>query len=119
MWSVNQTLIIWWLKVAYHLKVGNRMGRAFGSFSTNKLDEIIASMRVDADRIDKLVPIVQGRLDKREQEEQAEERRLAGLARDEQKAFFEEHIEELRLRNLDRRSEEPSPVGSRVIADKL
>ncbi|KAG8530799.1 uncharacterized protein KY384_004156 [Bacidia gigantensis] len=47
--------------------------------------------------------IVQARLHRREHEDQTEERRLAGFARDEHKAFFQEHLEELRLRNLERR----------------
>ena len=90
-------------------KAANRIGRAFGSFSTTKLDGIIASMENNADRIDKFVPIVQERLQRREREDQAKERRLAGFARDEHKAFFEEYLEELRLHKLDRRGEKHCP----------
>jgi hypothetical protein len=39
-----------------------------------------------------------------DREDAAEERRLAGIARDEQSEFYKLHAEELRIRNLERKS---------------
>ncbi len=89
-------------------QVANRIGRSLASFSTSKLDGIITSIEKTADNVSRLVPMVQERLQRGERENQAEERRLAGLARDEQSAFFEQHLEELRLRNIERKSRDCS-----------
>jgi Cdc6-like AAA superfamily ATPase len=85
--------------------VTNRMVRAVVPFSTAKLDEVIASIGKNADRMSLLVPAVQERLTKGERENAAEERRLAGLAREEQTAFFQLHAEELKRRNEERKSQ--------------
>lgn len=83
--------------------IANRMSRALASFSTTKIDQIVASIDRNAQRINLLVPAVQERLARGEREDAAEERRLAGISRDEQKLLFEMQAEELKLRNLERK----------------
>jgi hypothetical protein len=83
--------------------IANRMARAMASFSVTKLDEIILSIDKNAERINLLVPAVQERLARGEREDAAEERRLAGIARDEQKLLMEMHAEELKRRSEERR----------------
>lgn len=80
------------------------MGRALSSFSTKKLDVIVKDIEKNADRVSKLVPIVQERVQKGEREDAAEERRLAGIAREQQTAFFEQQLEEMKLRAIARKS---------------
>ena len=79
------------------IKLANRIGRALASFSTSKLDDIIKSMNLDASECRGFVPIVQERLQRGEREDAAEERRLAGIAREEQGAFIKQQQEERRL----------------------
>ena len=81
------------------------MTRGLVSFSTSKLDGIIASIEKDADEIDKLVPVIEGRLHRLERDNQAEERRLAGLAREEQSAFYEQQLEVAKFQDRERRRE--------------
>ncbi|KAL8747305.1 MAG: hypothetical protein Q9190_000811 [Brigantiaea leucoxantha] len=78
--------------------------RSAASFSTSKLDKILEQICQDADDLDKLIPIVQGRLDRGERENASEERRLAGLARAEVLAFIHEQREDKLQRDLDRKS---------------
>ena len=80
------------------------MGRALSSFSTSKLDVIIKDIEKNADRVSKLVPVVQERVQKGEREDAAEERRLAGIARDQQSAFIEQQLEDMKLRAIARKS---------------
>jgi DNA-directed RNA polymerase specialized sigma24 family protein len=80
------------------------MGRALSSFSTSKLDGIIKDIERNAERVSQLVPVVQERLQRGERENAAEERRLAGIARDQQTAFIEQQLEELKLRAIARKS---------------
>ena len=84
--------------------MANRLGRALASFSTSKLDNIISSIEKNANRISTLVGVVQERMRRGDREDAAEERRLAGIARDEQCEFYKLHAEELRIRNLERKS---------------
>ena len=81
------------------IEVVNRMGRALASFSTSKLDGIIKSIDQNSSDISKLIPIVQERLLRGEREDAAVERRSAGIARDEQSAFFKQEQEQ-RKRDL-------------------
>jgi DNA-directed RNA polymerase specialized sigma24 family protein len=80
------------------------MGRALSSFSTSKLDGIIKDIERNAERVSQLVPVVQERIQRGERENAAEERRLAGIARDQQTAFIEQQLEELKLRAIARKS---------------
>ncbi len=73
------------------------MSRAFASFSTSKLDDIIKCIDENASDFSKLVPIVQERLQRGEREDAAEERRSAGIAREEQTAFIKQQQEERKL----------------------
>ena len=68
--------------------------KSLTSFSTRKLDEILASLSEDGNRIAKLVPIVQERLNKGEREDAAEEREKAGIARNDILALLKEQREE-------------------------
>ena len=79
------------------------MARAAFSFSTKKLDGIINDIKGNADDISKLVPVVQERLRLGEVENAAEERRKAGIAREEQSAFMQAHLEELKRRAIERK----------------
>lgn len=73
------------------------MTRALASFSTSKLDDIIKCIDHNASDFSKLVPIVQERLQRGEREDAAEERRLAGIAREEQSAFIKQQHEDRKL----------------------
>lgn len=73
------------------------MGRAWASFSTSKLDNTIKSIDLNASEYGRLVPVVQERLRRGEREDAAKERRLAGIAREEQSAFIKQQQEERRL----------------------
>ena len=73
------------------------MSRAFASFSTSKLDDIIKCIDRNASDFSKLVPIVQERLQRDEREDAAKERRLAGIAREEQSVFIKQQDEERKL----------------------
>ncbi|KAF5879132.1 putative nacht domain protein [Botrytis fragariae] len=99
-------VIRFWVRVDKECRrcVANRMGRALSSFSTSKLDVIIKDIEKNADRVSKLVPVVQERVQKGEREDAAEERRLAGIARDQQSAFIEQQLEEMKLRAIARKS---------------
>lgn len=77
--------------------VANRMGRALASFSTSKLDGIVECIEQNSSDISKLIPIVQERVQRGEREDASEERRLAGIARAEQSAFFRQQQEERKL----------------------
>ena len=77
--------------------VANRMGRALASFSTSKLDGIVERIEQNSSDISKLIPIVQERVLRGEREDAVEERRLAGIARAEQSAFFRQQQEERKL----------------------
>ncbi|KAM3069555.1 hypothetical protein ACMFMG_005658 [Clarireedia jacksonii] len=105
-------VIRFWVRVdkECHRCVANRMGRALSSFSTSKLDGIIKDIERNAARISQLVPVVQERLQRGERENAAEERRLAGIARDQQTAFIEKQLEELKLRAIARKSERQKDV---------
>ncbi|TGO22714.1 hypothetical protein BPAE_0157g00010 [Botrytis paeoniae] len=99
-------VIRFWVRVdkECHRCVANRMGRALSSFSTSKLDVTIKDIEKNANRVSKLVPVVQERVQKGEREDAAEERRLAGIARDQQSAFIEQQLEEMKLRAIARKS---------------
>ncbi|KAM0160095.1 hypothetical protein ACHAQE_004710 [Botrytis cinerea] len=99
-------VIRFWIRVdkECHRCVANRMGRALSSFSTSKLDVIIKDIEKNADRVSKLVPVVQERVQKGEREDAAEERRLAGIARDQQSAFIEQQLEDMKLRAIARKN---------------
>ncbi|KAF1845137.1 uncharacterized protein K460DRAFT_416448 [Cucurbitaria berberidis CBS 394.84] len=98
-------IIRFWHRVEKECKrcIANRMARALASFSATKLDQIIASIDKNSQRISLLVPAVQERLARGEREDAAKERQLAGIARDEQKLLFEMHAEELKIRNAERK----------------
>jgi hypothetical protein len=107
-------ILRFWRRVEKECKrcVANRMTRAVASFSTTKLDEIILGIEKNAERMTLLVPAVQERLARGERENAAEERRLAGLARDEQAAFFELQAQELKLRNEERKANRKQYLGT-------
>ena len=67
------------------------------SFSTSKLDNIIKSIDLNASECGRLVSVVQERLQRGEREDAAEERRSAGIAREEQSAFIKQQQEERKL----------------------
>ncbi|KAJ0413954.1 hypothetical protein BJY00DRAFT_319313 [Aspergillus carlsbadensis] len=90
--------------------VANRMLRAVGPFSTTKLDEIISSIGKTADDMSRLIPIVKERVDRNERENAAEERRLAGIAREDQKVLFQMYEEDLRKRNEERKQQRQRDV---------
>ncbi|KAL2851425.1 hypothetical protein BJX68DRAFT_266332 [Aspergillus pseudodeflectus] len=90
--------------------VANRMLRAVGPFSTAKLDEIIGSIGKTADDMSRLIPIVKERVDRNERENAAEERRLAGIAREDQKLLFQMYEEDLRKRNEERKQQRQKDV---------
>jgi hypothetical protein len=91
--------------------IANRMSRAIASFSVKKLDDIIANIDKNAERITLLVPVVQERSARGEREDAAEERRLAGMARDEAKLLYEMHAEELKKRNEERKRARKTDLG--------
>ena len=72
----------------------NRAARAFSSFSTSKIDKIVEDIEQDAHQISLFVPIVQERMNRGERENAAEERRLAGVAREQQNQMLELFLEE-------------------------
>ena len=86
--------------------------RSLTSFSTIKLDDILASLSEDGDRIMKLVPIIQERLHKGERENAAEERRKAGIVRDELLAWVREQREERKQREYERKCKRQVPLRS-------
>ncbi|KAL3473025.1 hypothetical protein BJX99DRAFT_202881 [Aspergillus californicus] len=90
--------------------VTNRMLRAVAPFSTSKIDDIITSIGNTADDMNRLIPVVQERLDRGERENAAEERRLAGIARDEQKLLFQMCAEDLKKRNEERKQRRQKEV---------
>ncbi|GKZ29802.1 hypothetical protein AbraIFM66950_006552 [Aspergillus brasiliensis] len=90
--------------------VANRAFRAIAPFSTDKLDGIIKSIGDTADSMSRLIPAVQERLDRGERENAAEERRLAGIAREEQAAFFQKYAEEMEKRKEERRLQRQEEV---------
>ncbi|KAJ4371362.1 hypothetical protein N0V83_004579 [Neocucurbitaria cava] len=107
-------IIRFWHRVEKECKrcIANRMARALASFSTDKLNQIIAAIDKNAQRISLLVPAVQERLARGEREDAAEERRLAGIARDEQKLLFEMQAEELKIRNAERKRARKTSLDS-------
>lgn len=58
-----------------------------------------------------LVPAVKERIDKGERENAAEERRLAGLARDDQATLLQLHQEELKIRAAERKAKRKRDLG--------
>ncbi|KAL2857204.1 hypothetical protein BJY01DRAFT_262670 [Aspergillus pseudoustus] len=90
--------------------VANRMIRAVAPFSTAKLDEIIDSIGRTADDMSRLIPIVKERIDRNERENAAEERRLAGIAREDQKLLFQLYEEDLKKRNEERKQQRQKDV---------
>ena len=70
------------------------MPRGLVSFSTKKLDGVIADIKTDADEISRLVPLISERLQRIDRETQKEELHRAGEARVAQKAFFDQQIRE-------------------------
>ncbi|GLA28115.1 hypothetical protein AnigIFM63326_005683 [Aspergillus niger] len=90
--------------------VANRAFRAIAPFSTEKLDSIITSVGDTADSMSRLIPAVQERLDRGERENAAEERRLAGIAREEQAALFQMYAEEMEKRKEERRLQRQEDV---------
>lgn len=107
-------ILRFWRRVEKECKrcVANRMARAVASFSTSKLDDIILGIEKNAERMTLLIPAVQERLARGERENAAEERRLAGLARDEQTAFFELQAQELKMRNEERKAKRKQYLGT-------
>ena len=63
----------------------NVLLRAAASFSVKKLQGIVDDLKEDANRMDKLVPIVEGRIARGEREDAEKERVEAGLERLENK----------------------------------
>ncbi|KAL3253299.1 hypothetical protein ABHI18_009601 [Aspergillus niger] len=90
--------------------VANRAFRAIAPFSTEKLDSIITSIGDTADSMSRLIPAVQERLDRGERENAAEERRLAGIAREEQAALFQMYAEEMEKRKEERKLQRQEEV---------
>ncbi|GFN16881.1 vegetative incompatibility protein HET-E-1 [Aspergillus tubingensis] len=90
--------------------VANRAFRAIAPFSTEKLDGIITSIGDTADSMSRLIPAVQERLDRGERENAAEERRLAGIAREEQAALIQMYAEEMEKRKEERRLQRQEEV---------
>ncbi|PYH94744.1 hypothetical protein BO71DRAFT_224781 [Aspergillus ellipticus CBS 707.79] len=90
--------------------VASRALRAMTKFSTDKIDGIVASIGNTADSMSRLVPAVQERVDRGERENAAEERRLAGIAREEQAAFFKMCAEEMKRRREERKLQRQEEV---------
>ncbi|KAL8709240.1 MAG: hypothetical protein Q9220_005983 [cf. Caloplaca sp. 1 TL-2023] len=84
-------------------KAVSAMFRSIVSFSTTKLDNILGQLRQDADDIEKLVPIVQERIQRGERENAEEERKQAGIARSQLSAFIQEQRDDKVQRDLDRK----------------
>ncbi|KAL3465574.1 hypothetical protein BJX64DRAFT_285505 [Aspergillus heterothallicus] len=90
--------------------VANRMLRAVAPFSTAKLNEIVNSIGKTADDMTRIIPIVKERIDRNERENAAEERRLAGIAREDQKLLFQMYEEDLKKRNEERKQQRQKDV---------
>ncbi|PWY68963.1 hypothetical protein BO94DRAFT_299499 [Aspergillus sclerotioniger CBS 115572] len=90
--------------------VANRAFRAMTSFSVDKLNGIITSIGNTADSMSQLVPAVQERVERGERENAAEERRLAGIAREEQAVFFQMMAEEMEKRKEERKIQRQEDV---------
>ena len=74
--------------------------RSATSFSTNKLKKIVEDINEDANQIEKLVPIIEAQLARKEREEAEEERRQAELGRQEtrgDRSITKEWVEQQRL----------------------
>jgi hypothetical protein len=114
-------IIRFWRRVEKECRrcIANRLARAVASFSTTKIDLIVARIDKNAQRITLLVPTVQERLARGERENAAEERRLAGLARDEQRSFFELQAEELKIRNAERKHARKKDLGNWLLGGAL
>ncbi|KAL8833086.1 MAG: hypothetical protein Q9170_004519 [Blastenia crenularia] len=83
----------------------NDLARHLGRLScTAKLDKILQQVRQDADDVEKLVPIVQERIQRGERENAAEERTRAGIFRVEVSAFIQEQREDKVQRDLERKN---------------
>jgi hypothetical protein len=96
--------------------VTNRLARATFSFSTSKLDGIVSDVEKVANKIALLAPAVQERILKGEREDAAEERRLAGVAREEQTALFQLTATELKIRNEERKRARKQEVGKWLLS---
>ncbi|KAF2455505.1 hypothetical protein BDY21DRAFT_349522 [Lineolata rhizophorae] len=98
-------VIRFWVRVEEECKhsIALSLAKAVVSFSTRKLDDCLEKLKADVDDVNRLVPIVQERLQKGERENGAEERRKAGIARDELFAFIKEQRAEQKQREADRR----------------
>ncbi|CAI7655898.1 unnamed protein product [Penicillium glandicola] len=90
--------------------VANRALRAMTKFSIEKIDGIVASIAGTADSMGRLVPVVQERVDRGERENAAEERRLAGIAREEQTSFIRMCAEEMEKRKEERKLQRQEEV---------
>ncbi|QKX57422.1 uncharacterized protein TRUGW13939_04534 [Talaromyces rugulosus] len=88
-------IIRFWVRVEKECKrcVANRLARAVAPFSTSKIDKIIAKIGETADGMARVIPVVQERLNRKEQENTLRERELAGIAREEQTAFIQRYEE--------------------------
>ncbi|OKL61210.1 hypothetical protein UA08_03619 [Talaromyces atroroseus] len=86
-------IIRFWVRVEKECSrcVANRLTRAVAPFSTTKLDGIISKIGESADAMTRVIPVVQERLRRREAEDVAKERELAGLAREEQADFIQRY----------------------------
>ena len=74
--------------------------RSATSFSTNKLKKIVEDINENANQIEKLVPIIEAQLARKEREEAEEERRQAELERQEtrgDRSITKEWVEQQRL----------------------
>lgn len=81
--------------------------RSLTSFSTKKLDDILADITDDGDNIEKLVPIIQERVEKGERKDAAEERQKASIARDVQLDWVMELRDEKKQRDRERKCKKP------------
>ncbi|KAJ5970417.1 uncharacterized protein N7479_000335 [Penicillium vulpinum] len=90
--------------------VANRALRAMAKFSIEKIDGIVTSIANTADSMGRLVPVVQERVDRGERENAAEERRLAGIAREEQKLLLQMYAEEMEKRKEERKMQRQEEV---------
>ncbi|KAJ5168142.1 uncharacterized protein N7482_003736 [Penicillium canariense] len=109
-------IIRFWLRVEKECNrcVANRLARSVVPFSVSKLDEIIAKIEKSAKRIDRLAPYVKEGIDRGERENQAEERRLAGLSREEQSKYIqlseERYAKQLEMLESDRKAQKVKDV---------
>ncbi|KAF2731969.1 hypothetical protein EJ04DRAFT_360290 [Polyplosphaeria fusca] len=111
-------IIRFWHRVEKECRrhVANRLAQAVFSFSTSKIDGIVSDIEKVSDKITLLVPAVQERIQKGEREDAAEERRLAGIAREEQTALFQMTANELKLRNEERKRMRKQEVGKWLLS---